>query len=138
MAWKKIEKAVDRVALEAAISRVEQLTPTAGSDLDELWRSELVKKYGSVRTFVQLLATVIKFQSTAEGAPILAALQRLPELIGRKKVMPRRWTRNSCAAPGGGSYCPRLRHQIGRRCLLRKQTRRHGGRRLRLLCPDRT
>jgi TnpA family transposase len=58
------------------------------SDLDELWRSELVKKHKTVRSFLPLLATAVEFQATPEGAPVLAALQTLPGLLGRKKVLP--------------------------------------------------
>lgn len=87
-AWRKIEEAVDREDLESAISRVGELTPPPDSDLDELWRTELVKKFGSVRRFVVLLTETVEFRATAEGAPILAAMQSLSSLFGRKKVFP--------------------------------------------------
>ncbi len=86
--WRKIEEAIGREDLESAISRVSELTPSADSDLDELWRTELVKKFGSVRRFLALLTETVDFRATAEGAPILAAMRALPDLFGRKKVSP--------------------------------------------------
>jgi len=86
--WRKIEAAVDRDDLESAVSRVSELTPSPDSDLDEFWRTELVKKFGSIRRFLVLLIETVEFRATAEGTPILAALRALPGLFGRKKVLP--------------------------------------------------
>jgi hypothetical protein len=41
-----------------------------------------------VRPFLKLLVKVVDFGATPEGAPVLAALKTLPELMGRKKVGP--------------------------------------------------
>ena len=86
--WRKIQDAVGRDDLESAVLQVGELTPRPGSDFDETWRSELVKKFGTVRRFLVLLAEVVELKATAEGAPVLAAMCRLPGLFGRKKVFP--------------------------------------------------
>ncbi len=71
-----------------AVSRVSELAPSPDSDLDEIWRTELVKKFGTVRRFLVLLTETVELRATAEGAPILAAMRALPDLFGRKKVFP--------------------------------------------------
>jgi TnpA family transposase len=73
-------------ALMAAAATVRELTPAPDSDLDEAWRAELVGRYGVVRLFLPMLAETLTLGGTAEGRPVLAALRRLPEFAGRKKV----------------------------------------------------
>lgn len=84
--WADIEAVVPRRDLAAAVDAVLELAPTADSDADEAWRTELVKRFATVRPFLCKLAEV-PFGSTNQGAPVLAALRGLPDLIGRKKVM---------------------------------------------------
>ncbi len=45
-------------------------------------------RFGTVRPFLKLLITVVDFDATPEGEPVLGALLSLPELMGRKKVGP--------------------------------------------------
>lgn len=68
----------------------------------------LITRFGTVRPFLKLLVKVVDFDATPEGAPVLAALKSLPELMGRKKVGPgeidtellaRSWRRLVLAAP---------------------------------------
>lgn len=84
--WDRIQAAVDPEELETALTRVAELTPAPESDLDELWRAELVKKYRTVRPFLSFLASTIEFQATADGDSVLAALRLLPETLHRRKV----------------------------------------------------
>jgi hypothetical protein len=53
---------------------------------DAEWRAELVARYGTVRGFIRLLVEVIDFGAVEAGVPVVQALKRLPDLIGRKKV----------------------------------------------------
>ncbi|WP_369044026.1 Tn3 family transposase [Streptomyces sp. Midd1] len=48
----------------------------------------LVSRFGTVRPFLKILVEVVDFGATPEGFPVLAALQWLPELMSRKKVVP--------------------------------------------------
>lgn len=84
--WERIEQLVPRSELAAALRALEEILPTSESDEDEEWRAELVNRYGSVRGFLPILTEAIDFGATVEGAPVLAAMRHLPELIGRKKI----------------------------------------------------
>ncbi|GAA3760789.1 Tn3 family transposase [Salinactinospora qingdaonensis] len=87
--WERIESVVPRGELAAALRALEEMLPAPDSDADEEWRAELVTRYGSVRGFLPMLTQVIDFGATVEGALALEAMRRLPELIGRKKVLAR-------------------------------------------------
>jgi TnpA family transposase len=82
--WDRLK--VSRAEVTAAAATVRELTPAPDSDLDEAWRAELVGRYGVVRLFLPMLAETLILGATAEGRPVLAALRRLPDLAGRKKV----------------------------------------------------
>ncbi|MFE2195523.1 Tn3 family transposase [Streptomyces olivaceus] len=86
--WAAIEQVVPRHELAAAIAALFELTPPLDSDADEAWRAMLVNRFGTVRPFLKLLITVVDFDATPEGEPVLSALLSLPELMGRKKVGP--------------------------------------------------
>jgi hypothetical protein len=86
--WEQIEAVVPRNELAAAIAALFELTPPLDSDADQAWRAMLATRFGTVRPFLKLLVKVVDFGATREGAPILAALKTLPELMGRKKVGP--------------------------------------------------
>ncbi|WSJ92003.1 DUF4158 domain-containing protein [Streptomyces sp. NBC_01320] len=86
--WEQIEAVVPRSELAAAIAALFELTPPLDSDADQAWRAMLVTRFGTVRPFLKLLIKVVDFGATPEGAPVLAALKSLPELMGRKKVGP--------------------------------------------------
>ncbi|MFH9959656.1 Tn3 family transposase [Streptomyces roseolus] len=86
--WEQIEAVVPRHELVAAIAALFELTPPLDSDADETWRSMLVGRFGTVRPFLKLLAQVVDFGATPEGAPVLTALKSLPDPMGRKKVGP--------------------------------------------------
>lgn len=86
--WEQIEAVVPRSELAAAIAALFELTPPLDSDADQAWRAMLITRFGTVRPFLKLLVKVVDFDATPEGAPVLAALKSLPELMGRKEVGP--------------------------------------------------
>ncbi|MCX5233111.1 Tn3 family transposase [Streptomyces sp. NBC_00233] len=107
--WERIEAVVPRSELAAAIAALFELTPPLDSDADQAWRAMLVTRFGTVRPFLKLLVEFVDFDATPEGAPVLAALKLLPDLMGRKKVGPAEidsellagsWRRLVLAAPG--------------------------------------
>ena len=80
-AWRKIQEAVDRNDLVSAVSRVSELAPSPDSDLDEIWRTELVKKFpdgppfpglanrnGRASPLIPLIRPLMAPFSTKEGA----------------------------------------------------------------------
>lgn len=85
-AWTAIEQVVPRGQLAEAVATIVEFVPDGDGDEDAGWRSELVARYGTVRGFIRLLVEVIGFGSVPAGAPVVAALRGLPELVGRKKV----------------------------------------------------
>ena len=85
-AWTAIEQVVPRGQLAEAVATIVEFVPDGDGDEDAGWRAELVARYGTVRGFIRLLVEVIGFGSVPAGAPVVAALRGLPELVGRKKV----------------------------------------------------
>ena len=57
------------------------MTPPAGGTTGGEWRAGLVERYSVVRRFLPVFCRVIEFGATADAAPILAALQGLPDLM---------------------------------------------------------
>ncbi|MGH1349024.1 MAG: Tn3 family transposase [Nannocystales bacterium] len=81
-----LAETVDPGALDEALATVASMTPAEDSDLHEEMRAKLVQQYRVVRPFLAPLAEGLEFTATAEGAPLLAAMKKLPSLFGRKKV----------------------------------------------------
>nr|WP_235883850.1 DUF4158 domain-containing protein [Saccharopolyspora elongata] len=67
--WAEIEAVVPRSELAAALVAVVELAGPPDSDADEAWRSELVKRFATVRPFLPRLCEVIRFDAapTAPG-----------------------------------------------------------------------
>ncbi|MEV0087611.1 Tn3 family transposase [Saccharopolyspora sp. NPDC050642] len=86
--WAEIEAVVPRSELADALTAVVELAGPPDSDADEAWRSELVKRFATVRPFLPLLCEVIRFGAAPDGERVLAALRDLPRLWGggRNKV----------------------------------------------------
>ncbi|MGO9793144.1 MAG: DUF4158 domain-containing protein [Solirubrobacteraceae bacterium] len=85
-AWDQIEQVIPRSELTVALEQLEQLLPVRDDgDDDAEWRAELVKRYGSVTGFLGLLAQ-LELGAVDVRAPVLAAVRRLPELVGRRRV----------------------------------------------------
>jgi Domain of unknown function (DUF4158) len=107
--WARVDQLAPRQEVQAAADQVLEQLPPSDSDADQAWRAELVKRYGVVRLFLPSLVEAIDLDATADGRPVLAALRRLPELAGRKKVhadevdtslLAGSWRRLVLAAPG--------------------------------------
>ncbi|GAA0838322.1 Tn3-like element Tn3 family transposase [Streptosporangium amethystogenes subsp. fukuiense] len=79
--WEAIEAVISRAELRAALVLVNENVPPADAVDPDDWRSELVGRYTTVSGFLKLLPVVIAFGANAEGAPILAAMRRLPEVL---------------------------------------------------------
>ncbi|WP_433347160.1 Tn3 family transposase [Microtetraspora malaysiensis] len=86
--WEAIEAVVTRAELRAALVLVnENVLPADAEDPDD-WRSELVGRYSTVSGFLKLLPKVICFGANAEGAPVLAAMRQLPEVLAYRSRLP--------------------------------------------------
>ena len=85
-AWDQIEQVIPRAELTVALEELQTLLPDQDDgDDDAEWRAELVKRYGSVTGFLGLLAR-LDLGAVDVRAPVLAAVRRLPELLGRRRV----------------------------------------------------
>ncbi|WP_405755688.1 DUF4158 domain-containing protein [Streptomyces sp. NBC_01411] len=154
--WEQIEAVVPRSELAAAIAALFELTPPLDSDADQAWRAMLITRFGTVRPFLKLLVKVVDFDATPEGAPVLAALKSLPELMGRKKVGPGEidtellagsWRRLVLAAPNlepgtvdwkGYVFCvlERFHRMLRRREIFAKNSSKWGDPRAKLLAGE--
>jgi TnpA family transposase len=86
--WAAISRCCSREDLTAAHATVSELSLAAGDRYHErALRQELMARYPSVRRFLPTLLEAIRFQSAEGGRPVLAALEVLRRLEGRKKVM---------------------------------------------------
>jgi TnpA family transposase len=85
-AWSRLQAAVPRERLAAAVAAVDELAPDADDDADAGQRAELVKRYATVRPFLAMLADVVPLAATDAGQPVLAAVRGLAGLAGRKRV----------------------------------------------------
>ena len=79
--WDAIDDVVPRWELRAALESIAALTPATQADPGGEWRAMLVERYAVVRKFVPVLVRTIDFGATAEAAPVLEALQGLPDLM---------------------------------------------------------
>ncbi|MGB0091556.1 MAG: Tn3 family transposase [Solirubrobacteraceae bacterium] len=85
-AWDRIEQTVPRDELTGALEELEKLIPDQDDgDSNAEWRAELIKRYGSVTSFLGLLAQ-LELGAVGARTPVLAALRSLPALVHRKKV----------------------------------------------------
>ncbi len=154
--WEQIEAVVPRNELAAAIAALFELTPPLDSDADQAWRAMLATRFGTVRPFLRLLVKVVDLGATPEGAPVLAALKSLPDLMGRKKVGPAEidtellagsWRRLVLAAPGlepgtvdwkGYVFCvlEQFHRMLRRREIFAKNSSQWGGPRAKLLAGE--
>jgi len=79
--WEAIDAVVSRDELRAAVANIGQLTPAPDGDAGGEWRAEIVERYAIVRRFLPQLCRTIAFGATAEAAPVLGALQKIPGLL---------------------------------------------------------
>ncbi|WP_159038147.1 hypothetical protein [Streptomyces sp. WM6386] len=85
-AWSTIGQVVPRKQLAAALATIAVAVPDGDGDDEAEWWTELVVRYGTGRSFTRLLVEVIDFGAVPAGVPVVEALKRLLELIGRKKA----------------------------------------------------
>jgi TnpA family transposase len=86
--WEAIEAVVSRAELRAALALVnESVPPPGGPDPDD-WRAALPARYPAVSGFLKMLPAVIGFGASAEGAPVLAALRALPDVLAYRGRLP--------------------------------------------------
>jgi len=79
--WEAIEAVVSRADLQAALVLVNENVPPADAADGDDWRTELVGRYTTVSGFLKLLPQVISFGANAEGAGVLTAMEKLPEVL---------------------------------------------------------
>ena len=79
--WEAIDAVVPRDELRAAVAYIGELKPAPEGDAGGEWRADIVDRYAVVRRFLPLLCQTIHFGATAEAAPVLGALQKLPALL---------------------------------------------------------
>ena len=84
--WAEIERATPRSELTVALEQLDKLAPDHGDgDNDAEWRAELVKRYGSVSSFLGLLAR-LELGAVDSRRALLDAVKTLPALVGRRRV----------------------------------------------------
>jgi len=85
--WEAIEALISRDELRAALVLVSETVPPTDAEPAD-WRAELLGRYSTVTGFLKLLSQVICFGANAEGAPVLTAMQTLPEVLGYRSRLP--------------------------------------------------
>jgi hypothetical protein len=105
--WDAIEAQVPRAELVTATSTVADLASEV--DRDDAMRAQLVDRYLTARRFLPRLIDTVTYEATPAGAEILAAVEGLGGLWGRKKVsaadvalgvVPAAWRRLVLPEPG--------------------------------------
>jgi TnpA family transposase len=79
---------VSRADLRAALTVVTKTVPPPGAEDPDGWRTGLPGRYPTVAGFLKLLPSVISFGATAEGAPVLAAMRALPDVLAYRGKLP--------------------------------------------------
>ncbi|KJE25284.1 transposase, TnpA family [Frankia torreyi] len=82
-----MEQVAPRERVLEAAALVEELVPDDAS-LETVMRAELARRYGTVRPFLPLLAEALPLAATGDGQPVLDAVRRLPNLVGRRRIRP--------------------------------------------------
>lgn len=81
-----VVRVVSREQLEAALETVAELLPPSDEDDGDLeWRAELTERYATVRPFLEQLASVVPWGSTAAGSQVVAAVKALPRVTAARK-----------------------------------------------------
>ena len=85
--WGLIEAVVPRTELRAAIATVTEIVPPADPDNEGEMRAGLASRIVVVSGFLRTLTEVIEFAASAEAAPVLAAMRRMPALLGSRRKL---------------------------------------------------
>jgi TnpA family transposase len=86
--WETIEAVVSRAELRTALALVSESVPPPGAEDPDDWRAGLLSRYPTVSGFLKVLPFVISFGATAEGAPVLAAMRALPDVLSYRSRLP--------------------------------------------------
>ena len=86
--WEAIEAIVSRAELRAALALVSETVPPADAEDPDDWRAALPARYPAVSGFLKMLPDVIEFGASAEGAPVLAAMRALPDVLAYRGKLP--------------------------------------------------
>ena len=86
--WEAIEAVISRADLRSALAVVNETVPPPGAEDPDDWRAELLSRYQTVIGFLKVLPAVISFGATAEGAPVLAAMPALPDVLAYRSRLP--------------------------------------------------
>ena len=86
--WEAIGAVISRADLRAALAVVSEIVPPPGAEDPDDWRAGLLSRYPTVTGFLKLLPSVISFGATAEGAPVLAAMRALPDVLAYRSRLP--------------------------------------------------
>ncbi|MGH9008736.1 MAG: Tn3 family transposase [Acidimicrobiia bacterium] len=85
--WESIEAVVPRGELAAAVVVVTDMVAPSDGDDDGDMRAELATRIVMVSGFLKTLTDVIEFGANAEAAPVLAAMQRMPDLLRSRRKL---------------------------------------------------
>jgi hypothetical protein len=83
--WAQVDAAVGKARLSAALEVVDELVPDDEDD-EGAKRTELVRRFATLRAFWPALVEVLPLGAAEAGTAVLAAAKALPGLFGRKKV----------------------------------------------------
>ena len=86
--WEAIEAVVSRADLRAALALVSETVPPPGAEDPDDWRAELPGRYPHGVGVLEAAAGVIAFGANAEGAPVLAAMRALPDVLAYRSRLP--------------------------------------------------
>ena len=86
--WQAIEAVVSRMELRAALELVTESVPAPGGPNPDDWRAALPARYTAVSGFLKMLPAMIEFGASAEGAPVLAAMRALPDVLAHRSRLP--------------------------------------------------
>ena len=86
--WEAIGAVISRADLRSALAVVSGTVPPPGAEDPDDWRAELLSRYQTVIGFLKVLPAVISFGATAEGAPVLAAMRALPDVLAYRSRLP--------------------------------------------------
>lgn len=86
--WEAIDAVMPRAELGAALVAVNDNVARGDDGDPDDWRGELVGRYAAVSGFLRMLPEVITFGANTEGAPVLAAMLGLPEVLAHRSRLP--------------------------------------------------
>jgi len=89
--WDHIENSVTKSELRAAVAVIDELVPVDDAELDGQRLEELSGRLATVRIFLPSMMNTVEFGATIDGAPVLAAMKTLAELMTAKSKLPATW-----------------------------------------------